>query len=518
MIARNLLAVFAAGGLVVGAVGCENDSDDLESSLPIEVHHTSYTTVNHADEAVRAALLRKLDLDEVVPPGSVDANVTEGIVELTGVVPNILARERAVRVAEGVSGVRSVSDRLEVQPVVRPDDKIAKDVKKALHFDAATSSYNVDVAVNNQNVTLTGTLDSPVDRDLAGLVAMRVRGVKKLENRIKVVNDAKRSNTAIAEDVERRLRWDTLVDDSLIDVTADGGTVVLKGVVGSASEKRRAAYDSWVSGVEEVISDDLHVERWARDPDLRKGKYEETPDNEIADAIRFAATLDPRVESFHIGVHVDSGLVTLTGMVDNLRAKDAAEQIARDTVGVSAVRDELRIAPTTAIGEDELEAEIKDALFRNVITAAYEISVDVHDGVVTLRGDVDSYAEKAAAGEVARSIVGATRVINSLEVQHEASFYTYDPYLSQFYPYVQSFQDFTHRRPLRSDRQIEKGIKSELEWSPFVNLGDVKVSVSDGVATLTGRVKSWSEREAAIKNAFEGGAVEVEAERLIVGL
>lgn len=517
MNARNLFAVLAAGGLVLGAVGCDNESDDYENSPPAVTRHLpSARTQKFDDNAVRTQILSKLELDEVVPPDTVDANVTEGIVELTGVVPSILAKERAVRVTEGVRGVRSVSDRLEVNPVPRSDGDIATDVRKALHSDAATSSYHVVASVDDQNVILTGTVASPVDRDLAGIVAMRVRGVRKLENRIRVADNGKRADTAIADDVERRLRWDTLVDDSLIDVNVDGGTVELEGVVGSASEKRRAAYDAWVSGVDEVVSDELHVERWARDADLRKGKYEETPDSEIADAIRFAATLDPRVKSFHIGVDVDSGLVTLTGMVDNLRAKDAAEQIAHDTVGVSEVRDELRVAPTTPTGESELEAEIKDALFRNVITAAYEISVDVDNGVVTLRGDVDSYAEKATAGEVARGIVGATRVINSLEVRRDSPVYTYDPYLSQFYPYIQSFKDYTHRRPLRSDLEIEKAIESELAWSPFVNQGDVEVNVSNGVALLSGRVKSWSERDAAIKNAFEGGAVEVDADRLLV--
>jgi len=520
MNARRYLTVLAASTFLTAAASCNSDSDDLPEVSQTAARGTpAARTVQLDDGAVRDALMRELRLDEVIPPGSIKVTVIEGIVELTGEVPSILAKERAERVAEEVRGVRSVSDRLVVEPAARPDDAIAADVKEALAVDPATSSYHLGVAVNHQTVTLTGTLGSRTDRDLAGLVAMKVKGVKDLENDIRVVYGKERSDTKIAGDVERRLRWDTLVDDSLIEVSVDRGTVVLKGVVGSASEKRRAAYDAWVTGVQDVLTDDLHVDRWARDADLREGKYEEKPDSEIADAIRFAATLDPRVKSFHLGIQVDSGLVTLTGMVDNLRAKDAAEQIAHDTVGVSGVVDKLQVAPSTPLGEDELEAKIKDALFRNVVTAAYEISVDVEGGVVTLRGDVDSYGQKAAAGEVARSIVGPTRVINSLEVRDDAAIYTYDPYLSKFYPYIQSYRDFTHRRPLLSDRKIKEDIQSELGWSPFINSGDVKVaSVKNGVATLTGRVKSWSERDEAIQNAFEGGAVEVNAEGLIVGL
>jgi osmotically-inducible protein OsmY len=43
-------------------------------------------------------------------------------------------------------------------------------------------------------------------------------------------------------------------------------------------------------------------------------------------------------------------------------------------------------------------------------------------------------------------------------------------------------------------------------WSPFVDADDVTIRVSDGVATLTGEVDSWSELRAATENAFEGGA------------
>jgi hypothetical protein len=39
--------------------------------------------------------------------------------------------------------------------------------------------------------------------------------------------------------------------------------------------------------------------------------------------------------------------------------------------------------------------------------------------------------------------------------------------------------------------------------------------VDDGVATLTGTVDSWSEYDAAVNNAYEGGAVYVDNELLV---
>ncbi len=470
------------------------------------------------DTDIRGAVLREYAIDGVVPIEQIDVAVTSGIVALTGRVPSILAKERAVRIAEGVRGVRAVSDRLAVAASKRADDEIREDVKKALLADPATDSYELDVAVKDQVVTLTGKVESRAELELAGTVAKGVKGAVGLQNRIELEYTGTRPDAEIAHDIERRLRWDTLVDDSLIDVEVSGGVVTLKGVVGSVSEKRRSSYDAWVAGVNDVKSDDLDVERWARDDDLRKGKYVAKSDEQITEALRFAAALDPRVKSFNIEVNVDSGAVTLKGMVDNLRAKNAAEQLARDTVGVAAVQNELRVEPKTDIEERALAAEIKDALFRNVITEGYEIAVEAKDGVVTLRGKVDSYAEKAEAGEVAAGIVGTMRVVNLVDVEYQSAVYTYDPYLAPLYPYVPSNADYTHRKPIRSDPEIKTGIESELEWSPFVNEDEVDVAVKDGIATLTGRVDTWREQEVAIENAFEGGAVAVNAKGLVVGL
>lgn len=49
---------------------------------------------------------------------------------------------------------------------------------------------------------------------------------------------------------------------------------------------------------------------------------------------------------------------------------------------------------------------------------------------------------------------------------------------------------------LKSDLAIMESIEDEFFWSPFVDHEDVNVSVSDGVATLTGTVEIWAERRA----------------------
>lgn len=47
---------------------------------------------------------------------------------------------------------------------------------------------------------------------------------------------------------------------------------------------------------------------------------------------------------------------------------------------------------------------------------------------------------------------------------------------------------------MRSDRDIEKDVRAELEWDPYVDLADIEVSVKDGVVTLTGFVRKLIEK------------------------
>jgi osmotically-inducible protein OsmY len=61
-------------------------------------------------------------------------------------------------------------------------------------------------------------------------------------------------------------------------------------------------------------------------------------------------------------------------------------------------------------------------------------------------------------------------------------------------------------RPPKPDWQLLADIRAELFWSPMVDSEQVAVSVDSGVATLSGRVDSWTERKAAERNAREAGA------------
>ena len=66
-------------------------------------------------------------------------------------------------------------------------------------------------------------------------------------------------------------------------------------------------------------------------------------DEEIKNAIIDAFSYDPRVSPFNLDISVNIGVVTLSGRVNNLNAKRAAEQDVKNTIGVWGVKNHLKV-------------------------------------------------------------------------------------------------------------------------------------------------------------------------------
>lgn len=519
---RSGLRSAMALALIASAFGCRDKSMiEAPEAQPEVLEPPTSEVVSEADEpaptvtrtiddtGITRAVERELLLDHLTPAQAIVVQTNEGIVELTGTVDNLLAKNRATRLAEVVRGVRSVSNRITVTGKDVPDDELVDEVRTALLYDPVTESYEMKVNASDGTVTLTGTVGSWAERRIAERVAASVSGVEAVVNEIEVRYERERADAEISREIERRLAADVLVDQEQIRVDVRDGIVELSGTVGSAAERTRAESQAWTAGVNSVSSENLDISVTADDPNLRKRSFVLESETEIAAAVRDAMLYDPRVDSFEITPVVRGTTVTLQGTVDNLRAKRAAEQLARNTVGVARVVNEIAVVPGERVSDEEAAEAIRSQLLSNVYTDAFEIQVDVEDGVATLTGTVDDFFEKAEAGDIASRARGVVDVNNLLQVaQAELGFY-YDPYLYEYHPYVDLWDAYTPARTTVSDAEIEDEIEDELFWSPFVDSEQVRVRVSEGVATLTGTVDTWREREAASENAYEGGALYV---------
>jgi len=460
------------------------------------------------DSAISDAVEDELGRDNRIALHEIDVEVDSGIAKLTGTVGNILVKERAARIARTVKGVRAVVNEIIVEPsAVRHDRDLRSDIRDALDSNEAAKSYGIEVSVEDGVVRLSGTVESWQEKHLAASVAKGVRGVKAVRNLIVVNYPVDRTDEEIASDIRAGLRWDSFVDHARINVEVKNGAVQLTGTVGSAAEKQEALKDCWVAGVDSVDGSGLQVEEWARDPKLKEGKYIVQSENEIREAVRDALDYDPRVSSDAVTVEVSDRTVTLRGTLPCLGSKRAASRDARTTVGVYRVVNRIQVKTGKKISDQRIKEMIRRAFTRHPYVEDYEITVNVAAGRVKLYGAVDSYFEKAKAGEIASNISGVAAVFNNLEVLLDAHPFIYDPHIGDPYVYARDWYRFHPGYSQKSDAEIKEDITDELWWSPFIDSDEVHVTVDSGHATLTGTVDSWSEYHAATENAYEGGAL-----------
>lgn len=435
------------------------------------------------DQDMANAIYAALFADQAVASHLIDISVSEGVVKLSGSVDNILAKDRAVQLAEMTKGVRAVVNLIKVKPVDKKDKSIRHDVETALLRDPATDSYELNVFVDGGVVTLTGEVDSLAEKNLCETVTKGVIGVKEVINRITYTRKGDRPDHEIKAEIEKRLFADTRINDSLIEVTVNNGNVTLGGVVGSAWEKTLAWHESFIAGVDSVDLSKLKVRWWAKDLMSRKLEPAFKTDEELKHAIEDALQYDPRVQPFTIDVGVKDGKATLNGVVDNLKAKRAAVLDAQNTAGVLRVLDYLVVRPVLR-PDKELAKDIREALLRDPYVNRFEIDVIVINSKAYLFGNVANNFEKRHAEDVTSRVKGVVDVQNNI-----------------------SAADNTPQK--KNDWELAEDIESQLWWSPAIDEEFITVSVDDGVVTLNGVVEDLHEFRTAEENVIAAGAKRV---------
>jgi osmotically-inducible protein OsmY len=211
----------------------------------------------------------------------------------------------------------------------------------------------------------------------------------------------------LADDVRDELLWDSRVaDPGEIAVSAEGGTVTLRGTVGSLMQRRAARKAAQrVLGVV-AVDDQLKVRLLTAD---------QRDDADLRGAVLQSLMSSSSVPSGRVDADVSYGEVKLTGDVDFPYQSEAAEEIAIGTIGVVAVTNEIAVRSRSSEA-GELSEGIRNALERNAQTDAGRISVAVRDGDVTLSGRVTSWAEHDEAVAAAASARGVRRVEDQLVI------------------------------------------------------------------------------------------------------
>ena len=118
--------------------------------------------------------------------------VKDGVVTVEGQDRTGVGRDEALAEIANMPGVKDVIDNVSIEPVSPFDDSVRLRALRAIYGDSVLSKYAMDPArpiriiVVNGHVTLYGSVDSTMDRNIAGLRAGSVFGAFSVDNKLQV--------------------------------------------------------------------------------------------------------------------------------------------------------------------------------------------------------------------------------------------------------------------------------------------------------------------------------------------
>jgi hyperosmotically inducible periplasmic protein len=126
-------------------------------------------------------------------------NVKDGVVTVEGQDRTGVGRDEALADIQNMPGVKDVVSNISVEPVSMFDDGLRLRAARAIYGDSVLSRYAIDPArpiriiVDNGHVTLYGSVDSTMDKTVAGIRANQLFGAFSVENKLVVEKDSGQS-------------------------------------------------------------------------------------------------------------------------------------------------------------------------------------------------------------------------------------------------------------------------------------------------------------------------------------
>lgn len=184
----------------------------------------------------------------------------------------------------------------------------------------------------------------------------------------------------------------------------------------------------------------------------------------------------PEVNAAHIGVSVREGVVTLSGHVESMSEKLAAENAVRRVHGVRAVAQDLRVElpGDKKTADDEIAARALRLLDWDAALPRNAFEVSVSNGVVTLGGQVDWNFQRREAEVDMRKLGGVRDVINRVRL-----------------------------RPAPRAEEVSSRIHAAFKRAAELQASDIQVEARDnGAVVLSGHVRTLGEQARAENAAW----------------
>jgi hyperosmotically inducible periplasmic protein len=213
-------------------------------------------------------------------------------------------------------------------------------------------------------------------------------------------------------------------------------------------------------------------------------------DDRIVSSARQSYLFKTYLQGDDIKIESKDGAVTLTGIV----ADDFNKSLARETVaglpGVTSVDNRLEVKGTTPTANSDawIRDKVKATLLFHRSVSAGTTTVDVKDGIVTLRGDAVSEAQKELTTEYAKDVEGVKSVNNETTVAKTAK-------------KAQTVGETI------DDVSITAQVKMTLLYHRSTSALSTKVETNNGVVTMYGKAGNTAEKDLATKFANDVNGV-----------
>lgn len=207
-------------------------------------------------------------------------------------------------------------------------------------------------------------------------------------------------------------------------------------------------------------------------------------DSEIQKDVIDEIGWEPLLHENEVGVSVKNGIVTLSGTVDSYAKKIAAENAAKRVAGVKAVAEDILIEYTSdgKRSDSAIAGAVVDALKWHSAMKENKIRVKVENGWVTLEGDVEWEFQKNSARYMVENLYGVNGITNLIRI-----------------------------KPSASPVEITRKINAAFHRSATLDSGKIQVGVNGSKVTLSGKVRSYSEKKDAENAAWLApGVTEIE--------
>jgi osmotically-inducible protein OsmY len=154
-------------------------------ALAIEIDVQLPGSSKRTDADIARSVENVLQWTSYLPKDSIKVMVEGGWVTLSGEVEWGYQRDAAARAVRYLMGVTGVSDDIAVKPKVS-SNAVKSEIEAALKRRAQADAGKISVEVRGSGVTLTGTVHSWSERELATNSAWGAPGVQSVENRITI--------------------------------------------------------------------------------------------------------------------------------------------------------------------------------------------------------------------------------------------------------------------------------------------------------------------------------------------